>query len=160
MRRVESLEKTLMLGGIEGRRKRGRQEINPEYPLGRTDAEAEAPSLWPPDAKSPLIWKDGFWERLKANGEGGNRGWEVRQHHWLNGHKIVEDRGAWGAAVHGVAQSWTWLGDWTTTTDDQEDIKFFLTSDLFSFSSKSQRWSVGRNGGGGEVFYFILLEMK
>ena len=28
------------------------KEINPEYSLGRTDAEAEAPILWPPDGKS------------------------------------------------------------------------------------------------------------
>ena len=28
------------------------KEINPEYSFGRTDAEAEAPILWPPDAKS------------------------------------------------------------------------------------------------------------
>ena len=33
------------------------KEINPEY-SGRTDAEAEAPILWPPDAKSCLIEKD------------------------------------------------------------------------------------------------------
>ena len=30
--------------------------------------------------------------------------------------EIVEDGGAWHAAVHGVAKSWTWLRDWTTTT--------------------------------------------
>ena len=30
--------------------------------------------------------------------------------------EIVEDRGAWHAAVHGVAKSWTRLRDWTTTT--------------------------------------------
>ena len=42
--------------------------------IGRTDAEAEAPILWPLDAKSWLI---GSWcqERLKA-GEGGNRAWD------------------------------------------------------------------------------------
>ena len=28
------------------------KEINPEYLLGRSDAEAEAPILWPPDAKN------------------------------------------------------------------------------------------------------------
>ena len=28
--------------------------------------------------------------------------------------ETVEDRGAWRAAVHGVAKSWTWLSDWTT----------------------------------------------
>jgi len=35
------------------------KEINPEYSfLGRTDAEAEAPVLWPPDAESQLVRKD------------------------------------------------------------------------------------------------------
>ena len=34
------------------------KEINPEYSLGRTVTEAEAPILWPPDAKSRLIGKD------------------------------------------------------------------------------------------------------
>ena len=33
------------------------QEISPELLIGRTDAEAEAPILWPPDAKSQLIRK-------------------------------------------------------------------------------------------------------
>jgi len=34
------------------------KEISPEYSFGRTDAEAETPILWPPVAKSWLIWKD------------------------------------------------------------------------------------------------------
>ena len=42
------------------------KEIKPDNPkrnqslifIGRTDAEAEAPILWPPDAKNWLIWKD------------------------------------------------------------------------------------------------------
>ena len=42
------------------------KEIKPVNPkgkqswifIGRADAEAEAPVLWPPDAKSQLIWKD------------------------------------------------------------------------------------------------------
>ena len=29
--------------------------------------------------------------------------------------EIVKDWEAWHAAVHGVAKSWTWLSDWTTT---------------------------------------------
>ena len=33
------------------------EEITPDF-IGRTDAEAEAPMLWPPDAKSQLIGKD------------------------------------------------------------------------------------------------------
>ena len=40
--------------------------------IGRTDAEAETPILWPPDVKSWPWW----WERLKARGEGDNRGWD------------------------------------------------------------------------------------
>ena len=42
----------------------------PRIFIGRTDAEAEAPILWPSDAKSQLIGK----ERLKAEGEGDDRG--------------------------------------------------------------------------------------
>ena len=44
--------------------------------IGRTDAEAEAPILWPPDMNSWLIGKDWCWERLKAGGEGDDRGWD------------------------------------------------------------------------------------
>ena len=43
--------------------------------IGRTDAEIEAPTLWPPDAKSQLTGKDWCWERLKAKGKGDGRGW-------------------------------------------------------------------------------------
>ena len=59
------------------------KEIKPVNPkgnqpwifIGRTDAEAEAPVLGPPDVKSLLIGKDWCWERLKAKGEGGSREW-------------------------------------------------------------------------------------
>ena len=44
--------------------------------IGRSDAEAETPILWPPDAKNWLIGKDWFWERLKVGGEGDDRGWD------------------------------------------------------------------------------------
>ena len=61
------------------------KEIQPVHPKGgqswvfieRTDAEAETPILWPPDAKSWLIWKKPCcWERLRAGGEGDGRGWD------------------------------------------------------------------------------------
>ena len=60
------------------------KEIQPVHPkgnqswlfIGRTDAEAETPILWPPDAKSWLIWKDWCWERLRAGGEEDDRGWD------------------------------------------------------------------------------------
>ena len=40
----------------------------------RTDAEAEAPIFWPPDAKSQLTEKDPDAGKDRAGGEGGNRG--------------------------------------------------------------------------------------
>ena len=60
------------------------QEIQPVHPkgnkswilIGRTDAEAEASILWPPDAKNWLIGRLWCWERLKAGGEGDDRGWD------------------------------------------------------------------------------------
>ena len=60
------------------------KEIQPVHPkgnqswrfIGRTDAEAETPILWPPDAKNWLIGKDWCWERLKAGGKGDGRGWD------------------------------------------------------------------------------------
>ena len=60
------------------------KEVKPVHPkgnqswifIGRTDDEAEAPVLWPPNRKN-WLWKIPWcWERLKAGGEGGNRGWD------------------------------------------------------------------------------------
>ena len=60
------------------------KEIQPVHPkgnqswifIGRTDAEAEGLILWPPDAKNPLNWKyPDAGKRLKARGEGDDRGW-------------------------------------------------------------------------------------
>ena len=39
---------------------------------------------------------------------------------------MVEDRGAWPAAVHGVSKSWTWLTDWTTTTASGSNLVLSL----------------------------------
>ena len=61
------------------------KEIKPVHPkwnqswifIGRTDAEANNPILWPPDVKSWLIWKRPWcWDRLRAGGEGDDRGWD------------------------------------------------------------------------------------
>ena len=59
--------------------------------IGRTDAEAEAPILWPPDAKSWLFRKDpdagkGWRQEEKGTTEDEIVGW----HHWLNGHEFEQ----------------------------------------------------------------------
>ena len=60
------------------------KEISPEY-IGRTDAEAEAPILWPPDVKSQLIGRDpdagkDWRQEEKGTTEDELVGW----HYWLN----------------------------------------------------------------------------
>ena len=72
------------------------QEIKPVNPkgnqpwifVGRTDAEAEAPVLWPPDAKSWLIGKDPDagkdWRQKEKAAEDEMVGW----HHRLSGHEF------------------------------------------------------------------------
>ena len=70
----------------------------PWISVGRTDAKAEAPILWPLDVKSWLIGKDWCWERLRAR-EGGDRGWDgwmasLTQWTW-----VWANREAWCAAV-------------------------------------------------------------
>ena len=76
--------------------------------------------LWPPDAKSWVIWKDPDVGKDWGQEEKGTTEHEmVRWHQWLNGHELgklqelVMNREAWRAAVHGVAKSRTWLSDWT-----------------------------------------------
>ena len=44
--------------------------------IGRTDAEAETPILWPPDVKNWHLKRPWCWESLRAGGEGDDRGWD------------------------------------------------------------------------------------
>ena len=95
--------------------------------IGRTDAKAETPILWPPNAKSWLIRKDPDaridwrWEE-RGTTEDEIVGW----HHRLNGLEFEQIPGdgkgqAWHAAVHGsqrVRHNWA--------TQQQQQQQFYL----------------------------------
>ena len=122
------------------------KEIKPVNPkgnqswifFGRTDAEVEAPILWPSAVKNWLTGKGSGpgkdWEHMK--------GWQRMR--WLYGiinskdmglsklQEVVGHREAWHATVRGVASSQTWLSDWTIrncVASSHCDFDFYFSSD-------------------------------
>ena len=104
------------------------KEIQPVNPKGnqswifirRTDAEAETPILWPPDAKNRLIGKDpdagkDWRQEEKGSTEDEMVGW----HHQHVGHEfewalgVGDGQGGLVCFSLGIAKSWTLLSDWT-----------------------------------------------
>ena len=110
------------------------KEIKPVKPkgnqlwifIGRTDAEA--PILWPPDAKSWVTGKDPYagkdWRQVKreAEDEMVNSITNSMDMNLSKLQKTVEVGGAWQATVHGVAKSRTRLSHWTTTVSHEKTL--------------------------------------
>ena len=105
------------------------KEIKPVNPkgnqpsifIGSTDAEAEILILWPPDSKNWLIGNDPDagkdWSKRRNRQQMMSSLDNITNPMDMNLSKlweIVEDRRAWGAAVHKVANSWIRLSNWTT----------------------------------------------
>ena len=105
------------------------KEIKPIHPkgnqswifIGRTDAEAESPIPWPPDAKSCLTGKDpdsgkDWGQEEKGMTEDEMDGVANSMNMSLSKlWELVVDREAWSAVVCGITKSRTWRSNWTTS---------------------------------------------
>ena len=103
--------------------------------VGRTDAEAETPILWSPDAKNWLIWKDP--DAGKEGGEGDKRGWDS----WMASPTLwtwvaVSSWSCWCTGKPGVLQS---MGsqrighDWLNWTEYSETTERWTKSEVSQF---------------------------
>ena len=117
--------------------------------IGRTDAEAEAPILWPPDVKNWFIGKDLMLWKIEDKRRRGRQ-----RMRWLDSitdstgmslskfQEFVMDREDWRTAVHGIANSWT-LSDWTELINIHSKISFTLSPSTGEPISSGKRWDSG-----------------
>ena len=106
MQRVDSLEKTLMLGGIGGRRKRGRQRMR------WLDGITDSIDVYLSELRELVMDREA---------------WRAAIHGVANGNPLQcsclenpRDGGAWWAAVYGVAQSRTRLKQLSSSSISKE----------------------------------------
>ena len=107
------------------------KEINPVSPIGnkpwifigRTDAEAETPGLWPPNGKNQFTGKDpgagkDWWQEEKGAMEDETVGW----HHWLNGLEFGQTLGG-GGGQGSLACYSPWDHEESDTTEQMNNHK-------------------------------------
>ena len=122
------------------------KEINPEY-FGRTDAEAEAPTLWPPDAKNWVIGKDSDAGKDWRQEEKGTTEEEtVERHHQLGGLEIewalrvINEQGSLACCSPWDHKEWNTDGqlNWTKDRETNEVNHYFVM--IFKSLLKRIEW--------------------
>ena len=148
------------------------KDIQPVHPkgkqswifIGRTDVEAETLLLWPPDAKSWLIWKDpdagkNWRQKEKGTTEDEMVGW----HYQLDWHELQQAPGVgdgqgilmwwspWGCKQSDMIEQLNWTDSMETNSMnidirmDKEDVVDIYNEILLSYKNK-QNWIVCRCG--------------
>ena len=106
--------------------------------VGRTDAEAETPLLWPPDVKELThLKRPCCCERLRAGGEGTREDDMVGWHHWLNGHGFGWTPGV-GEGQRGLACCSSWGRKELDTTEQLNWTEARLALQFLSYKNWDQ----------------------
>ena len=144
------------------------KEIQPVHPkgnqswifIGRTDAEAETPILWPLDSKNWLTGKDhDARKNWRQEEEGTTEDKIVGWHHQLDGHEFEHGTWQW-TGKPGVLQS-TQLQrvrhDWVTELADVSAFYLFVFTVVTSYACKCFCWILWRHVEVANIFLLWKL---